>query len=151
MTPKTRSLLAFDFGLKRIGIAVGQEITGTAQALKTVKNSHQGPDWEQIANLISEWKPDALIIGIPCHLDGVESEMTTAARRFARQLNGRFHLPVFEMDERLSSREAENEIIRQRASGLKKKTAKEDIDKMAAQIILQSWLQQQEHQQNGST
>lgn len=146
MTKKTRSLLAFDFGLKRIGIAVGQEITGTAQALKTIQSNQQGPDWKQIEKLIPEWKPDALIIGIPYHLDGAENEMTAAARRFARQLNGRFHLPVYEMDERLSSREAEGEIARQRAAGLRKKTARKDIDKMAAQIILQSWLQQQEYQ-----
>ncbi len=137
--------LGFDFGLSRIGVAVGQELTGTAQALKTLHNKQHKPDWAGIEGLIQEWKPDALIIGVPYHLDGTEQDMTVAARKFGRQLHGRFRLPVYEMDERLSSREAEAEISRQRAAGQRKKSRKGDVDKMAAQIILQSWIQQQEH------
>ena len=140
-----KTYLGFDFGLKRTGVAVGQQLTGTAQALTTLQSTRQGPDWQAIEKLILEWKPDALVVGIPYHLDGNENDMTGAARKFARQLHGRFQLPVFEIDERLSSREAENEITRQRAAGMRKKTRKEDIDKMAAQIILQNWLQQQEY------
>jgi putative Holliday junction resolvase len=78
-------------------------------------------------------------------MDGTEQDITHAARKFGRQLHGRFQLPVYEMDERLSSREAEAEISRQRAAGQRKKSRKGDVDKMAAQIILQSWIQQQEH------
>jgi len=139
------SLLGFDFGLQRIGVATGQTLTGTAQALKTLQSIQDKPDWAAIEKLVSEWKPDALVIGIPYHLDSSENKMTEAARRFGRQLNGRFNLPVFEMDERLSSQEAEHEIKRQRQAGQRRKTSRGDIDKMAAQIILQSWLQQQEH------
>jgi putative Holliday junction resolvase len=137
--------LGFDFGLSRIGVAVGQGLTATAQALTTLHNIQQKPDWTAIEKLINEWQPDALIIGVPYHLDGTEQDMTDAARKFGRQLHGRFQLPVFEMDERLSSREAEAEISRQRAAGQRKKSRKGDVDKMAAQIILQSWIQQQEH------
>ena len=143
-----RCFLGFDFGLSRIGVAVGQELTGTAQALKTLTCIQQKPDWIAIEKLLQEWKPDALVIGVPYHLDGKAQDMTDAAKKFGRQLHGRFQLPVYEMDERLSSREAENEISRQRAAGLRKKSRKGDIDKMAAQIILQSWLQQQEHEQH---
>lgn len=144
----SRCFLGFDFGLRRIGTAIGQELTGTAQALKTLESKQQRPDWQAIEQLIDEWKPDALIVGVPYHLDGKEQDMTHAAQKFGRQLHGRFNLPVHEMDERLSSREAEGEITRQRAAGYRKKSRKGDIDKMAAQIILQSWLQQQEHLQH---
>ena len=143
----SRCFLCFDFGLQRTGVAVGQELTATAQALTTLQSKQQKPDWQAIEKLINEWKPDALVIGIPYHLDGQENDMTEAARKFARQLNGRFHLPVHEMDERLSSSEAESEIKRQRSSGMRKKSPKQDVDMMAAQIILQSWLSQQEHRQ----
>ena len=101
------------------------------------------PDWDGIKNLIDTWKPDALVIGLPYHMDGTEQEMTRAARRFGRQLHERFQVPVFEMDERLSSREAEDRIIEDRVKGHRKKTKKEDIDMLAAQIILQDWLEQQ--------
>ncbi len=144
----SRCFLGFDFGLGRIGVAVGQELTGTAQALKTLHNIQHKPDWAAIEALIKEWKPDALVIGVPYHMDGTEQDMTEAAKKFARQLHGRFHLPVYEMDERLSSREAEAEIRRQRAAGQRRKSRKGDVDKMAAQIILQSWIQQQEHLQH---
>jgi len=145
------SLLGFDFGLQRIGVATGQTLTGTAQALKTLHSIQNKPDWPGIEKLISEWHPDALVIGIPYHLDSSENDMTIAARRFGRQLNGRFNLPVYEMDERLSSKEAEHEIKRQRQTGQRRKSHRGDIDKMAAQIILQSWLQQQEHVKNDRT
>lgn len=136
--------LAFDFGLRRIGTAIGQDLTGTAQALTTLDSVKQQPDWKAIEKLINTWKPNALIIGVPYHMDGKEQDMTHAAQKFGRQLHGRFNLPVHEMDERLSSHEAENEITAQRAAGHRKKQLKGDIDKMAAQIILQSWIRQQE-------
>lgn len=140
--------LGFDFGLKRIGVATGQALTCTAQALTTITSRDQKPDWVAIEKLIKEWQPHALVIGVPYHLDGKVFDMTLAAQKFGRQLNGRFNLTIYEMDERLSSREAEAEIARQRQAGLRKKSQKGDVDKMAAQIILQSWLQQQEHRKN---
>lgn len=139
---KKRTLLAFDYGRKKIGVATGQELTCTASALTTLHNIQGKPDWPEINNLMETWKPDALVIGIPYHMDGSEQDITRSARRFGRQLHERFQIQVYEMDERLSSREAENQIAGQRASGHRKKTKKEDVDKLAAQIILQSWLEQ---------
>ena len=124
-------------------MATGQELTCTASALTTLHSVQEKPDWDGIKTLMSTWKPDALVIGLPYHMDGTEQEMTRAARRFGRQLHERFQVPVFEMDERLSSREAEDRIIDERAKGHRKKTKKEDIDMLAAQIILQDWLEQQ--------
>jgi putative Holliday junction resolvase len=130
-----QTLLGFDFGLQRIGVAIGQEVTGTATALRTVKSRNGQPDWEQISELIQTWQPDALVVGLPLHADGSESNFTQAVTRFARQLEGRFHLPVHTMDERLSS---------QAASGLQgtpgNEVATKGIDAVAARIILQDWL-----------
>lgn len=137
---KPRTLLAFDFGLRRIGVAIGQEVTGSTRPLTTLQSKQQQPDWDGIARLLETWQPDALVIGVPYHMDGSEHEMTDAARRFGRQLHGRFRLPVFEMDERLSSYAAEAEWAEERAAGKRKKAAKGDIDQRAAQIILESWL-----------
>lgn len=143
--PGKRILMAFDFGTRRIGIATGQEYTRTATALTTLQAVRQKPDWPAIERLIREWQPDALVIGVPYHMDGSENEMTPLARKFGRQLEGRFNIPVFEMDERLSSHAAETELAAQRAGGRKSKTRKAEVDSLAAQIILQDWLQQECH------
>ena len=149
ITPETPSLhskpgtiLAFDYGRKRIGVATGQELTCTASALTTLHAVQNKPDWHEINKLIETWKPDALVIGVPYHMDGSEQDITRSARKFGRQLHERFQITVYEMDERLSSREAEDRILEQRADGRRKKSKKEDIDKLAAQIILQDWLEQ---------
>jgi len=130
-----QTLLGFDFGEKRTGIAVGQSLTASATALSTLHSRQNKPDWSGIEALIKEWQPDALVVGIPVHMDGTEQAMTTAARKFVRQLEGRFHLPVYEAEERLSSMEAEQL--------LGKVADKEAIDSEAARIILQSWLNDQ--------
>ncbi len=127
-----QTVLGFDFGEKRTGVAVGQTLTGTATALTTLYSEGNKPDWRSIENLIQEWQPDALVVGIPLHMDGCEQAMTKKARKFARQLEGRFDLPVHEAEERLSSLEAEQT--------LGKHTEKAAIDREAARIILQSWL-----------
>jgi putative Holliday junction resolvase len=132
-----RTFLCFDFGTKRIGIAVGQELTHTATALVTLNNPDGGPDWANITRLIEEWRPDALVVGLPLYLDGNESESSRLARRFGNRLAGRYNLPVFTADERLSSSEAEAILA---AQGHFEKA---DIDKLAAQLILQSWLEAQ--------
>ncbi len=126
MTHKT--LLCFDYGTKRIGVAVGQSITGTASPLDIIHVHNNKPDWEAIAQLIDNWKPDALVVGVPLQMDSKRQDMTIAADKFARQLEGRFHLPVYGIDERLSSFEAE-----QRTN---KKTS---LDAVAAQAILETW------------
>lgn len=134
---KPRVLLGFDFGSKRIGVAVGQELTGTASALETLNCPDGGPDWNGISRLIEAWQPDALVLGLPFNLDGSEHETTRLARRFGNRLTGRYNLPVFTIDERLSSVEAE------RLLGEQGHFDKEEVDKLAAQIILESWLAQQ--------
>ena len=128
-----QTFLGFDFGVKRIGIAVGQRVTGTATALCTVNARNHAPDWEQIGALITEWRPNALVVGLPLHADGTDSAVTRAARKFAQQLEGRYRLPVHMMDERLSSQAAEalQQEDRQASAGL---------DAIAARIILQDWL-----------
>lgn len=142
--PLNATLLGFDFGLKRIGIASGQRVTSSASTLITLESRNNKPDWEAIGSLIEEWRPAALIVGEPYHLNGEESEITLAARRFSRQLHGRFNLPVYMMDERLSSQEAERITREARRAGRKGRVNKGDIDKLAAQIILQSWLDSQQ-------
>jgi len=129
------TLLGFDFGTQRIGIAVGQSVTGTASALRTVASRNGKPDWETISTLIEEWRPDALVVGLPLHADGSDSDMTGAARKFARQLEARYRLPVHTMDERLSSRAARG--LQQDG----KRGAQAGIDALAAMIILQNWLE----------
>ena len=137
MSEQPRTFLCFDFGTKRIGIAVGQELTRTATALVTLNNPDGGPDWANITRLIEEWRPDALVVGLPLYLDGNESESSRLARRFGNRLAGRYNLPVFTADERLSSSEAEAILASQG------RYEKADIDKLAAQLILQSWLEAQ--------
>ena len=108
-----QTLLGFDFGLQRIGVATGQVITGTATALSTVKARDGQPDWNIISELMQTWKPDALIVGLPRHDDGTDSDITDSVRRFIRQLEGRYRLPVHTMDERLSSRAAREQLDNQ--------------------------------------
>jgi putative Holliday junction resolvase len=127
-----QTLLGFDFGLQRIGIAVGQSITRTATALSTIRSRDGRPDWAAISEVIRTWQPDALIIGLPRQADGEISDLTRRIMRFARQLEGRYHLPVHTIDERLSSRAA---------SALQNGEADDKgTDAVAARIILQDWL-----------
>lgn len=137
MSEAPRVFLGFDFGTRRIGVAVGQELTGSARALVTLNNRDGGPDWDAISRLIEEWRPHALVLGLPLNLDGSDHEITRLARRFGNRLRGRYNLPVYTMDERLSSAEAESQLA---AQG---RYDKADVDKMAAQLILQGWLEQQ--------
>lgn len=129
-----QTLLGFDYGKQRIGVAVGQGITGTANALCTITASRDAPDWMRITALINEWQPQALVVGLPCHADGSDSAITVAAREFADQLEARYRLPVFKMDERLSS-QAAAALLRQDTHN-----ASAGLDAIAARIILQDWL-----------
>ena len=96
------TLLGFDYGTAKIGIAVGQSITGTATPLITLRAVRQHPDWQRIGDLILSWQPSALVVGLPCDIDGSETELSGSAKRFARRLEGRYHLPVHMIDERLT-------------------------------------------------
>lgn len=124
-----QTLLCFDCGKKRIGVAVGQTITATATALEIIKTINDKPDWENISRLIKEWSPDRIIVGKPLQLDGTRQEMTDIAERFSRQLEGRYHIPVEMMEEQLTSYEARREL---------KSTY--DLDAVAARLILETWL-----------
>ena len=144
---KSRTFLAFDYGTKRIGVAVGQELTGSASPLSTVRASDGKPDWDAITKLIEEWQPDEVVVGLPLNMDGSESELSRRAQRFGNQLHGRYNLRAHFMDERLSSLQAEEELRERpksapgnKSRGKSKKVQAADIDKVAAKIILESWL-----------
>ena len=132
MTDEPRTLIAFDFGEKRIGIAIGQTVTRTATALETVPVRRTKPDWAAIDRIIDAWKPDALVVGLPLNMDGTEQWITALARRFANRLRGRSGLPVHLADERLSTREAWTRLIEsgERRGG---------PDPVAAQVIREGW------------
>ena len=151
-SPKTgeRTFLGFDYGVRRIGVALGQELTKQASGLTTLTSVQQKPDWQSIGQLIEEWTPDALIVGIPVHMDGKEHEITQKAKKFCRQLEGRYNLPVYQVDERLSSVEAEAQLSRQKKPGKQNRYTKAKIDETAAKIILQSWLESLSTQQSGN-
>lgn len=134
---KLNTLLGFDFGTRNIGIAVGQVITRTATALPALKAKDGIPDWHQVEKVIEEWQPDAVVVGIPLNMDGTESNMSRRARKFGKRLHGRFNLPFFEADERLTSFEAKEWAGR---LGHKGHYGSNPIDAMAAQIILEAWL-----------
>lgn len=133
-------LLGFDFGLKRIGVAVGQTVTETARPLVTINAVQGEPQWDVLNKLIKTWQPDALVIGIPLNMDGTEQPLTQSARRFAQQLQERFKLPVYEMDERLSTKDARERLF---AEGGYKALKNGQVDRVAAQLILQNWLMSQ--------
>ena len=138
---RTGTLLAFDFGEKRIGIAVGEEALAQAHPLTTIRSEINTERFAAIAALITEWKPVRLVVGLPVALDGTPHAMTARCTRFANQLRGRFGLPVEYAEERLSSIEAEERL---RESGHTTRSAREHLDAMAAQIILQGYFEQRE-------
>ena len=132
----TGTALGFDFGLKRIGVASGEHMLGIAHPLTTLNAESNDDRFNLIAELIEEWKPTTLVVGLPLSLDGEEHEVTLLSKKFARRLDGRFNLPVVMIDERLSSAEASqslNEI------GIKGRQQKPMLDQIAAQVILQSY------------
>ncbi|QYZ66833.1 MAG: Holliday junction resolvase [Gammaproteobacteria bacterium (ex Lamellibrachia satsuma)] len=126
-------VLGFDYGTRKIGVAVGQTITATATALETLLPVKNKPDWQRISQLIDEWKPDALIVGLPLDVDDTETDATAPAKRFSRQLEGRYRLPVLMTDERFTSFEARDRL------GHKAKRI-EEYDAVAAKLIIETWL-----------
>ena len=136
--PKIKTVLGFDFGLKHIGVATGQTFTRTAQPLTSVSAEQGNPNWNQIIDLIKTWKPDALIVGIPLNMDGTEQPLTQIARNFLHELEQRFLLPVYAVDERLSTVEARARLFEK---GGYKALNKKAIDSVSAQLIVESWLQ----------
>lgn len=132
MSQPPATLLGFDFGDRRIGVAVGQTLTGTASPLTTLDARDGQPDWTRVAALLDDWRPDALVVGLPLNMDGSEQDLTRRARRFARRLQRRLGLPLHFADERLSTREA-----RDREAGTVHPAGR---DAVAAQVILEGWM-----------
>lgn len=137
---KPCSVLAFDYGIKSIGVAFGQSITGTANELPPLKARDGVPDWQQIQSLLDEWQPNKVLVGLPLNMDGSESEFGARARRFGNRLHGRFGVEVVMFDERLSTREAKAEAAER---GHKGNYAKAPVDSIAARLILESWFSEQ--------
>ena len=133
------TILAFDFGLRRIGVAVGQDVTASASPLGTVANGESGVDHERITAIIGEWRPSVLVVGMPTHADGSPGAMTDAVDAFVREL-AQYGLPVRTVDERYSSIEAEQVLKRARQQGSRGRISKEDIDAAAAVFIAERYL-----------
>lgn len=128
---QTLSALCFDFGSKRIGVAFGQSVTGTAQAVCTLAAKDGIPNWQEIEELVSKWQPNVFVVGLPFNMDDTESELLVRARKFGNRLEGRLHKPCYGMDERLSSFEARGQLLRGESEA--------QLDSLAAQLILESW------------
>lgn len=135
-----KSALGFDFGMKSIGLAIGQTVSGTANEIKPIKAQNGAPRWDEIEKIISEWQPDILVIGLPLNMDGSESELCQPARRFANRLHGRFGIPIVMADERLTTREAKQEAS---LRGRKGSYRDNPVDSIAARLILETWLSEQ--------
>ena len=140
--------MGFDFGTVRIGVAVGETVTGLAHPLAMIQSEPLAQRFEQIGALLAEWQPHQIIVGLPTSLDGAEHEMTRRCRRFGNQLHGRFNLPVAWIDERLSSAEAEQRL---QQAGQGARDRKAHVDAVAAQILLQQWLDQNAQQKTLSS
>jgi putative Holliday junction resolvase len=130
------TVLAFDFGERRIGIAVGEHLLASATPLMTIDNESNEIRFQIITKLVSEWQPRLLVVGLPLSLDGTEHAVTQLCKKFARRLNGRFNLPVMLIDERYSSVEASQRL---NEAGIRGRAQKEMLDQVAAQTILQSY------------
>ena len=130
------TVLAFDFGERRIGIAIGEHLINSANPLTTLDNESNEVRFAAITQLINEWQPRLLVVGLPLSLDGSETEITQLCKKFARRLNGRFNLPVIMIDERYSSTEA-SQLLNE--SGVKGRAQKTMLDQVAAQTILRSY------------
>lgn len=138
--------LAFDFGLRRIGVAVGQTATRTASPLAVVRHGSREPDWVHLRQLLDEWKPVGLVVGLPLGPDGDPTPMSGRARAFGDTLGAESGLPVAWSDERLSSRAAEQRFAANRAAGSARRKDAAQLDAMAAAIILENWLQSLPHE-----
>ena len=135
MPDRHLSLLGFDFGLRQIGVASGQTLTGTASGVTILRANEGAPDWCEVEKLLHQWRPNLVVVGLPLNMDGSESELSQRARKFARRIHGRFGLNVTMVDERLTSKEAK--MLSREQSDKQDRTK---IDHIAAALIVESWL-----------
>lgn len=139
-TSGQRTVLAFDFGTKSIGVAVGQEITGTASPLHALKATDGIPNWDVVAKVFEEWQPQIAVVGLPLNMDGSNQHVTFAAKKFANRLSAKYHLPVETSDERLTTVDAKARLFEM---GGYKMLEKQKIDSASACLIFESWVEQQ--------
>jgi len=137
------TVLTFDFGLKRTGVAVGNTIVGTASPEETLISINGKPDWQGITRLIEKWAPSQIVVGMPKQLNGDDTELSAPIEKFCNQLNGRYDLPVAQANEQYSSIEAGRRLKQVRQAGRKQKVQKEEVDRVAAAIIFENWYQNQ--------
>lgn len=135
---RNQTCLAFDFGTKSIGVAIGQQLTGTARPLIALKAQDGIPDWNRLEALLKEWQPDRVVVGLPLNMDGSEQPLTVRARKFANRLHGRFGIRVELQDERLSTVEARAGLFER---GGYRALNKGSVDSQSAAIILQDWFE----------
>jgi len=135
-----RTVLGFDFGMKYIGIAVGQEITGSANPVGSIKAKDGIPDWSNIEKYITEWQPDLLVIGLPYNMDGSVQHLTHAAKKFGNRLHAKFKVPIEFQDERLTTADAREQLFSQ---GGYRNLKKDNIDAMSAKLIIESFFENQ--------
>ena len=133
-----RTVMGFDFGTKSIGIAIGQELTGSASSLKAVKAQDGIPNWDHIAVQVAEWQPDLMVVGLPLNMDGTSQEVTFKAKKFANRLHNHYGIPVQTQDERLTTADAKARLFE---SGGYKNLGKGNVDNMSAVIILESFFE----------
>lgn len=131
--------MAFDFGTRRIGVAVGQELLGSGQPVALIPARDGIPDWQQIESLLEEWRPDLVVVGLPLNMDDTENDMCARARKFGKRLHGRYHVPVEMVDERLTSFEAKGDVM---AAGGSRDFGRHGVDDRAAVLILETFFQQ---------
>ena len=136
MNSGTKVILAFDFGLKHIGVAIGQEITNTAQTFFSLDAKNGEPDWSQLDPLVKEWNPKLMVVGNPLNMDGSDSEIKKNSDKFSDLINKRYKVPVELMDERLTTREAKARLKSEEGSFI---STGKDTHQIAAQIILENW------------
>ena len=133
------TVMGLDFGLRRIGIAVGNDITGTAQPVETIQANDGEPDWSRLDRLIQQWRPGCLILGQPKQ-DDQTHPLEAQIRAFGDKLSQRFALPLYEVNEQFSSRAAESHLLMQRQQGTRGRIKKQDIDALAAAMLVEQWL-----------
>jgi len=140
-TPKgQRTVMGFDFGTKSIGIAIGQEVTGTASSIGAVKARDGIPNWEDIERHITDWRPDLLVVGLPLNMDGTNQQVTFQAKKFANRMQNKYKIQVLTQDERLTTTDAKARLFDQ---GGYRNLGKSNVDSMSAVIILESFFEAQ--------
>lgn len=136
MPEKSRCVMAFDFGTRWIGVAVGQELIGSGRGVARLQVRDGIPDWSEVSALVEQWQPDLFLVGLPLDMDGSESELCQRARKFAKRLHGRYHRSARMVDERLTTRQAKEEVL---ARGGSLDFSRHGVDHRAAELILETW------------